>query len=204
MKITKVLLAIRHTKKGGPSEFDPATKLPDDYVGKIGRDCIKAIELPYQITDERIDIFGSGTARTHQELTCLAMEIGLSGNTHDPLFGMGTDTMFADWMAAGLKQAALEAGSNISGLNRIFTESAFVNACEACAAEIRNAFGVMEYSYGLGVFHTPTIEMAGHALGMPFPDSLAEDTGLIFVQYEDGSVVCTGAWKSGDEIPEVE
>ncbi|MFA6553862.1 MAG: hypothetical protein WCT27_05570 [Patescibacteria group bacterium] len=204
MKIQKVLLAIRHTKKGGVSETNPSDQLSDSYIGTTGRACIQAIELPYDIKQQRIDLFGSGVCRTHQELTALILVNELDGEAHDPLLNMGNDTMFNAWMAAGLKDAVKETGSNIRGLEKVLGPEAFKQACEACADDIRKAISVMTYDYSLGVFHTPTIEMAAHALSMDYPATLAEDKGIVFVLYEDGSVSAYGTWSSGDPIPEVE
>lgn len=204
MKIQKVLLAIRHTKKGGPSEFDPATNLPDSYIGATGRECIKAIKLPSEFTDYHVDLFGSGIARTHQELVSLTAINCLDSEVHDPLLNMGTDELFTAWMAGGLKQAATDAGSNIKGLEKILCGEAFYRACRACADDILKAMQSMHFAFGLGVFHTPTIEMAAHAMKHAYSANLAEDTGMIFVLDEGMAVHYYGPWSSGDPIPAIE
>lgn len=202
-KVAAVLLGLRHTKKGGEMESDTSKALSNDFIGNVGRACISNIVFPNNLTSATVDLFGSGLTRTHQELLELVLSNNLFGNSHDPLLNMGTDAMFKHWQDLGLIAAAKEAGSNLAGLEKLLGFGDFDWVCKSCANDIRDAFRVMANNYAIGVFHTPTIEAAAKGFGYQTFESLAEDTGIVFILLDDDTIQCSGPWKSGDTLPNI-
>ncbi|MDP2684396.1 MAG: hypothetical protein Q8P20_05045 [bacterium] len=199
-KIVKIMLAIRHTLKGGPAEF--GGDLPGGVIGKVGRDRITAMKFPVYINSARFDAFGSGCLRTHQCLFHLVVDHELQAVSHDALFNMGSDELFNGWIEKGLRDAAAEMGTLFLGVLKILGGEKFEKTAFVIAGDIKNAFSVMKYDIGLGFFHSPTIEMAAWSFDNNVELSLKEDEGVVFVQLEDGSVHYYGTWLSGDDIPD--
>jgi hypothetical protein len=205
MEFNKVLLAIRHAQKGGSSEYSDMPFQPDRFIGLAGYHQIENIKLPDILLNTPIDLFGSGTLRTHQELLALALFFQLKGVPHYPLLNMGNDVLFSEWENAGLAAAAEKTGSNMAGCEMILGADGFHNACMECSHEIMDAFRVMQHHYGLGVFHSPTIEMAALAFSMTLKETLPENIGVIFVQDKNNRLIqCTGLWEPGQKLPEIQ
>ncbi len=201
-KIAKVLLAIRHTEKGGIGEN--GKELSGTVIGPTGRKRLNSIILPRQTKHNGVHLFGSGCMRTHQCLVTLILTNNLLGMSHDPLFALGTDEMFNSWIANGFRDAVKETGSNFLGVKKMFGEQ-FPEEAKKVADDITFAFSTMDEGndYALGLFHNPTIEMAAWYFDNSAELNLKEDEGVIFVQLEDGSIRYHGPWFSGDALPNI-
>ncbi len=204
MIIEKVFLAIRHTIKGGQEEIGGG-ELDSNFIGDTGREAVCRLELPRIFCRGRLmlDFFGSGLTRTWQHLLELVLNFRLSGHSHDPLFNMGNEELFAEWEEKGLIQAAKETGSAIRGLHKVLTAEEFQTAIDNCFSDIKKALKYQTHSYALGIFHTPTIELAVHGTGYEFKKKLQENQGMIFVLLDDDTLQFYGPWESGDDIPHV-
>ena len=203
--ISKVLLALRHGIKGGLGEY--GQEIGPNFLNEASRMVVTNLDvIKWLQRFNGLDLFGSAIARSWQELLQICSVLSyhrMRCQTHDPLPNLGNDAMFRDWANRGLAQKMEETGSEVNGLRGILEDADFRNTCAQASLEIGRGLNHMQYDYAVGVFHSPTIQLAALGLGYKFDGNLACNDGLIFVLRQDYGIECLGLWKDGLPLPMV-
>jgi len=178
----KYALLCRHTTKGKKHiTIAGIKKIVNTFTAMIHR-------LTYREIMTRVtDAFHGVEIRT-SETMMTALAVYYSGYLYesviheDPIKQLGDDEWGTALKQRGLMDNLATQGTLFKATKLTLGET-FENECEECANGVREIFKKMTGNLAVGFFHSPTIEMAAHALGwseMPNDLQLDDLDGILF------------------------
>ena len=194
----KYLLACRHSDKTPDGKHISAAGLQlvfDRLPYMIGRVFQMAGNGGMVITD----FFHGIEVRTSETMAagvCATRAFGATIHA-EPIAEMGDDETFGSWIKAGFSTLVKGGMTNLQAAKSVLdgrTASAFSEMCRICFTGISDAFSQMTGQFGLGFFHSPTVEMSAVSVWAEMPEDLRLNSldGILFKQDEAGVISVIG------------
>lgn len=155
------------------------------------------------ITREVTDLFREPLIRTQQTIDGMREEnpnshYFVNAQVHEPVHELGSQEMFDQMLepqvaGKGFRDLAAKIGNRLA-VWTLHSLKMYAFYLSLMRAGVRRMFREMKGKYGVGAFHSPTVEMAAEAFGRQVPQQFPEMSYAEFQMDDDGEITVADVW----------